>query len=201
MRERLADAFNRIPDRVLTLGKETMTVVVHTVLIGVVLFAVSGVWPPLLAVESGSMEPNMQRGDLVFVEGIDRSVPEYAGPGKIVSESEGSVHKHSSFNRAGDVIVFVPNGDSDRKIIHRAMFWVTEGENWYSEANQSFIDARNCEALRNCPAPNSGYITKGDANERYDQAWDLTKPVKPEWVSSTAKYRIPYIGSVRLAKG
>lgn len=36
-------------------------------LIGALLFGVSGVWPPMVAVESGSMEPHIQTGDLVFV--------------------------------------------------------------------------------------------------------------------------------------
>ena len=36
-------------------------------LIGGILFGVSGAWPPLVAIESESMEPNLHQGDLVFV--------------------------------------------------------------------------------------------------------------------------------------
>ena len=39
-------------------------------LVGAVLFAVAGVWPPVVAVESASMQPNLDRGDLVFVTGV-----------------------------------------------------------------------------------------------------------------------------------
>ena len=35
-------------------------------LIGGILFGVSGAWPPLVAIESESMEPNLHQGDLVF---------------------------------------------------------------------------------------------------------------------------------------
>ena len=35
--------------------------------IGIVLFGVSGTWPALVAVESGSMEPNLPTYSLVFV--------------------------------------------------------------------------------------------------------------------------------------
>lgn len=36
------------------------------------LFAVSGVWPPMVAVESGSMAPSLRTGDLVVASATDR---------------------------------------------------------------------------------------------------------------------------------
>lgn len=50
-------------------------------MVGLLLFSVSGVWPPLVAVESGSMQPNLQKGDLVFVTEEHRLSPEYASGG------------------------------------------------------------------------------------------------------------------------
>src|SRR6056297_337911 len=43
------------------------TSVLAVVAVGVLLFAVSGVWPPMVAIESPSMEPHIDTGDLVFV--------------------------------------------------------------------------------------------------------------------------------------
>jgi signal peptidase len=52
-------------------------------------------------------------------------------------------------------------------------------------------------------APHAGYITKGDnevTNRYYDQQGQVSYmlPVKEEWVIGVAKYRIPYIGYLRL---
>ncbi|MGM0592875.1 MAG: S26 family signal peptidase, partial [Halobacteriota archaeon] len=52
--------------------REIVTSVASVVVIGLLLFAISGVWPPMVAVESGSMEPHMERGDLIFITTPDR---------------------------------------------------------------------------------------------------------------------------------
>ncbi|WP_229774080.1 S26 family signal peptidase [Halocalculus aciditolerans] len=51
----------------LILIRELLSTALIVAIVGLVLFAVSGLWPPLVAVESGSMQPHMERGDLVFV--------------------------------------------------------------------------------------------------------------------------------------
>ncbi|MGM7319836.1 hypothetical protein, partial [Idiomarina sp. ST10R2A5] len=58
--------------------RDVLTSVLIVVAIGVLLFTISGVWPLMVAVESGSMEPNMERGDLVFIVDNGRFVPEAA---------------------------------------------------------------------------------------------------------------------------
>jgi|APHM01.1.fsa_nt_gi Signal peptidase I len=55
--------------------RELVTSVGTVLLVGALLFAASGVWPPLVAVESGSMEPHMSKGDLVFVADNGRYAP------------------------------------------------------------------------------------------------------------------------------
>lgn len=174
-------------------------------LIGLVLFAVSGVWPPLVAVESGSMEPHMQRGDLVFVMDAGRFVPDAAVDGTgVVTYEGGQAVEYRTFGSYGDVIVFDPPQDTGPPIIHRARFWVDEGENWYDRADPEHIRASRCgdspdEHLPNCPAPHAGFITMGDANPVYDQVSGIgTGPVRPGWVKGTAEVRIPYLGYVRL---
>ncbi|WP_115864787.1 S24/S26 family peptidase [Halorussus litoreus] len=184
--------------------REMLSSAAIVLVIGLVLFAISGVWPPMVAIESGSMEPHMQKGDLVFIMEEGRLAPEAAqGDTGIVTAHAGADAGYNKFNNPGDVIVYKPDGKSyETPIIHRAIFWVEEGENWYDEADQQYIGAGNCQELSNCPAPHAGFITKGDNNGFYDQAssrlGDISSPVKPSWVRGTAEVRVPWLGWVRL---
>jgi signal peptidase len=172
-------------------------------LVGLLIVAVSGVLPPLVAIESGSMEPNIHAGDLVFVMDERR----FPGPGAhgdtgVVTARAGDGSGYGTFAGSGDVIVFQPGGDaSATPIIHRAMFWVEEGENWYDRADPRYLGgADSCRELRHCEAPHAGFITKGDHNHVYDQvaSGNNARPVRPEWVLGTAEYRVPLVGWFRL---
>jgi len=188
--------------------RDVLTSVAIVLGIGVLLFAVSGVWPPMVAVESGSMEPNMERGDLIFIVDNGRFVPEGAvdtpsGSTGVVPADVAAERGRTTFDRPGDVIVFRPNGNAGQTpIIHRAMLWVEGGENWYDRADpEATGGAEDCAALNHCPAPHAGFITKGDngvTNANYDQASRLSSPVRPEWIVGTAELRVPYLGHVRL---
>ena len=188
--------------------RDILTSLLIVLAIGVLLFVASGVWPPMVAVESGSMEPNIKEGDLIFIADHERFPPDEAivndGTSTgIVPADVAERHERTTFGGHGDVIVFQPDGNAGRTpIIHRAMFWVDEGENWYDRAAPAAIgSAENCEALDHCPAPHAGFITKGDntlTNRQYDQASRLSSPVRPEWVVGTAKIRVPHLGRVRL---
>ena len=171
-------------------------------LVGLLLFAVSGVWPPLVAIESKSMTPNIHVGDLVFVMEEERFPGDaQQGDTGVVTAHAAQKADYSKFHRAGDVIVYAPDGNNQTTpIIHRAMFWVEEGENWYDEANTEYVgSARNCEELANCPAPHAGFVTKGDYNNQYDQVTNLSRPVKASWVVGTAEVRVPWLGCIRLS--
>ncbi len=189
-------------------ARDLVTSVLVVLAIGAALFAVSGVWPPMVAIESGSMEPNMVEGDLVFVVDNDRFVPdgaiEHEGRSTgIVPADVAEPRDRTTFGAPGDVVIFWRNGNSDdTPVIHRAMLWVEGGENWYDRADPDAVGgADDCEELTHCPAPNAGFITKGDnelTNEDYDQVTRLSAPVRPEWIVGTAEFRIPYLGRVRL---
>ncbi|MDY6864395.1 MAG: signal peptidase I [Halobacteriota archaeon] len=134
-------------------------------------YLISGTWPVVVAVESSSMEPNIYPGDLVFLQGPQRTEIN-------TNEDEDDM----SFNDYGDVIVFNPDGDTKRTpIIHRAMYIVDEGEIIPSGSK----------------APHEGYITKGDNNHHPDQA-GMLDPVKQDWVVGVARFRIPYLGHITL---
>lgn len=187
----------------LLLVRDVGTSIGAVLLLFAYVFAISGVWPPMVAIESGSMEPNMDVNDLVFVMETDRFQPEAAhNETGVVTARDGRAADYRRFGGPGDVIVFAPSGDGGQTpIIHRAMFWVEEGENWVAAANDSYLGAATtCDApkLRDvCPAPHDGFITKGDNNPVYDQDQGSV-PVKPEWVVGTAEMRIPGLGWLRL---
>jgi signal peptidase len=157
--------------------------------IGIVLFGVSGTWPALVAVESGSMEPNLPTYSLVFVVDENRF-----GDWMTQDEAE-AADTHKVFNEYGDVIVYQPNGMKGvTPIIHRAITTVTKEE---AQALGFTGDAAH-----------SGVITKGDneiTNPYPDQfgsfpSYGISRmePVKEEWIVGKAIFAIPLIGWVPL---
>ncbi len=191
------------PNEWVLLGRDVGVSILAVALIGIYLFAISGVWPPMVAIESGSMEPNMNENDLVFVMDTERFQPDFGGESGIVSAEEGEAHDYSKFGAYGDVIVYAPNGNTEQTpIIHRAMLWVDEGDDWVAKADENYLGSvEECEDVESvCPAPNDGFITKGD-NEQTNQVYDQVngeQPVHPEWVVGTAEVRVPGIGWLRL---
>jgi signal peptidase len=179
--------------------REMLSSVAIVLVIGLLLFGISGVWPPMVAVESGSMEPNMEVGDLVFVTEPGRLAPDAAtNDVGVVTHEEGQRADYRTFGSYGSVVIYRPPGRTASPIIHRAMFHVEEGENWYDRADEEYHNAAGCGELRNCPAPHSGFITLGDNNGAYDQANGLATPVRSEWITGVARVRVPYLGYVRL---
>ncbi|MFB6137748.1 MAG: S26 family signal peptidase [Halobacteriaceae archaeon] len=182
-------------------GREMAGSVLAVLLVGLLLFAISGVWPPMVAVESGSMEPNMYRGDLVFLMEEHRLAPAAAyGDTGVVTARDGAAVGYYTFGGPGDVIIYSSPTNGATPIIHRARFWVDGGENWFPRVNESYVPrgVSSCADLRYCPAPHGGFVTKGDANEYYDQANGISPPVRPSWIRGTAELRVPWLGHVRL---
>jgi signal peptidase len=167
--------------------------IIVTFVLFVPLFAYSGVWPALSSVTSGSMEPNIGEGDIVLTK----------EPGRFEDSEAISTFNSASeknFNKYGDVIIFNNNALDDTTILHRAMFEVETGENWYKKANTSAIpdEVDSCDDLANCPAPNSGYITKGDNNKIYDQSLERRDIVQPSDVVAEAVFSVPILGYIRI---
>jgi signal peptidase len=183
-------------------SRDILTSLLAVAVIGLVLFAISGVWPPLVAVESGSMEPNMQKGDLIFLVETDRYTPAVADEAGMVTARDGADSGHERFNRPGSVIVYRSDGRAGQTpIIHRVMFHVEAGENWYPKTKAEYTGtAGSCASLQYCRADHDGYVTLGDANPRYDQIGvpPRSEPVKEHWIRGKAVARIPWLGCVRL---
>jgi signal peptidase len=177
----LIDRFRTSSNPAVAFARDILWVVAVVGTIALVLFLVSGTWPAVVAVESESMVPNMQVGDLVLVVAPDRF-------GELQTWEEGEETGYARFAEYpdlqgqtpyGDVIVYRPNGaDSVHPIIHRAIRW-EEGE------------------------PHAGYITKGDNNPIEDQRFSISgigaiEPVKEEWVVGKALFAIPLLGYLPL---
>ncbi|NYT05444.1 MAG: S26 family signal peptidase [Methanomicrobiales archaeon] len=148
--------------------------------VALVLFLASGTWPAVVAVESESMVPNMQVGDLVFVVAPDRF-------GALQSWEEGEASGYAPFGTYpdrqgnmpyGDVIIYRPNGDTRvHPIIHRAISYET--------------------------GTDQGYVTKGDNNPAADQntyypGIGYIRPVKKEWIVGKALFSVPLVGYLPL---
>jgi signal peptidase len=193
--------------RTVTAVRDLATIVTIVVVVSVVLTAISGAWPLLVAVESGSMEPHVGQGDLVFVveEGRFAGDAAVAGTG-VVTREVGRETGYGKFGNSGDVIVFRPDGDDRRTpVIHRAHFWVAENENWVeTKADPGSMNGFTCTEIATCPAPHDGFVTKGDANPAYDQlpgSGSDTTVVRAEWITGKAMLRAPWLGQIRLAVG
>lgn len=184
--------------------RETLVSLLVVIGVGLALFAVSGVWPPLVAVESDSMHPHLQKGDLVLVMDETRLSPDFAAADTgVVTAETGQEKDYEQFGGYGDVIVYKPYGsEAATPIIHRAHLYVEEGENWHDRAEPAITEADSCRELGACPAPANGFITSGDnpvSNDYYDQERGISSTVKPEWVRGRAVVRVPWVGWIRLA--
>lgn len=164
----------------ISLSRDIVSVILAVMAFAVVSQAVFGMWTPMVAVESGSMDPHMKIGDIVFIQSIDRT--------QIITNQDASPD-YMSFEMQGDVILYRPYGQEGvTPIIHRAMYYVEAGEPMWDGGPI---------------APHSGYITKGDnkrTNMYFDQQGQISyqQPVKEEWIIGVARYRIPYAGHLRL---
>jgi len=102
--------------------------------IALALFLVSGTWPAVVTIESESMVPHMQVGDLVFVVSADRF-------GDLKSWAVGKEQGYQKYGDYGDVLIYRPNDAPNppvyipfltkgvHPIIHRAMDLIDTGEN------------------------------------------------------------------------
>ena len=182
--------------------REIASVLVTVGIIVAILFLVCGTWPAIVTIESESMVPHMNVGDLVLVVAGDRLGP-------LQSMVEGEVSGYQKFSMPGDVIIYHPNGDTVlHPIIHRALYWVEAGPTniTYREMNKETHQIETKQYI----APHAGYITKGDNNPVIDQTGfgdnyrgtgSPIQPVKKEWIVGKSVYAVPLVGYLPLNIG
>ncbi|MEI6293018.1 MAG: S26 family signal peptidase [Methanomicrobiales archaeon] len=196
------EKFKKSDNKVVSILREFLWVIIVVGAIAALLFAVSGTWPAVVTIESESMVPHMNVGDLVFVVQADRF-------GTLQSWTEGKESGYTKFGDYGDVIIYNPNGGTNspipfiggaHPIIHRAMVYEEPGSTLVAYVNPSGgkhsptsyipITKDNFTAQGSIiPSPDpdigfivplnstnthGGYITKGDNNWRSDQGSGLS---------------------------
>ena len=178
--------------------REIVSVLVTVGVIVAILFLVCGTWPAIVTIESESMVPHMNVGDLVLVMADDRLGP-------LQSMAEGNVSGYEKFSMPGDVIIYRPNGNTDlHPIIHRALYWVEAGP---TDISYREMDTTGKIVTKQYIAPHAGYITKGDNNPVIDQTGfgnnyrglgSPIQPIKSEWIIGKAIYAVPLVGYLPL---
>jgi signal peptidase len=163
---------------VIAFVREILWVVAVVAGIALLLFLVCGTWPAVVAVESGSMLPNMHVNDLVFVVQKDRF-------GQLQTFETGENTGSMKFGNYGDVIIYRPNGDPGiHPIIHRAI---------------AYHDASWFAVNLGVEASHGGYLTKGDNNQVPDQRSFIQgigpiQPVEDGWIVGKALFAVPLLG-------
>ena len=172
-----------------SLARDLLWVVAVVGAIALTLFLICGTWPAVVTIESGSMVPNMNIGDLVVVVQKDRY-------GELMTWEEGKAANVPKFNSYGDVIIYKPNGNTAvHPIIHRAVA--------YANTSTPLTEIRGNQLRSNYTAPSDGYITWGDHNRNPDQFEIYDKigtpaPVKDEWIVGKALFTVPLVGYLPL---
>jgi signal peptidase len=108
------------------------------------MFAYSGLWPPLVVVESNSMmhgDDNtshigaIDTGDLVLVKKVNQ-------PSDITTYMEGLSTGHKTYGDYGDVVIYKKGGsDTLTPIIHRALIYLEPNADGLSYRSASLRDA------------------------------------------------------------
>jgi signal peptidase len=171
-----------------SLARDLLWVVTVVGGVALALFLICGTWPAVVTIESESMVPHMNVGDLVVVVQKDRY-------GTFETWTDGRASGTQKFEDYGDVIIYKPNGlTSVHPIIHRAIQYVEPGI-------VTQMKGKNLSVAYT--APHSGYITWGDNNRNPDQlaiypGIGQIEPVKDEWIIGKALFSIPLVGYLPL---
>jgi len=103
----------------------------------------AGTWPPLSVVESSSMQHDDDRSMLGVIDTGDLVIVQVSDGEDVVTYVEGYQTGYSMFGDYGDVIIYRPQGDEDRKpIIHRAVMFLEPvgSDRWSAPALAEYPD-------------------------------------------------------------
>ena len=171
-----------------SLARDLLWVAVVVGCIALALFLICGTWPAVVTIESESMVPHMNKGDLVVVVQKDRY-------GTFETWAEGTPATTPKFQEYGDVIIYKPNGMTTvHPIIHRVIQYV-------DTTPVTVIKGKTLNS--NYTPPHAGYITWGDHNPYPDQLAQYPnigriEPVKDEWIVGKALFAVPLVGYLPL---
>lgn len=150
------------------------------------LYVYSGEWPPLVVVESGSMQHDtttshigvIDTGDLILVQAV-RSQTD------IVTYIEGRATDYTTYGDYGDVIVFKVSALETTPIIHRAIMYIVPNGDKADVTDLSILPKQTWNALDRAGNPTNNVtdlsrVTIYDMGFKHDLdiSFDLTYFVK-----------------------
>ena len=127
--------YSKIPKSIISLLRDVGLALLIVVVIMLVLFAYSGIWPPMVVIESESMQHSddtsyigvIDTGDLVLVKKV-------TDKGDVVTYIEGRAMDYKTYGDYGDVVIYRKGGSYiTTPIIHRAILWLE-----WNSTNNSF---------------------------------------------------------------
>ena len=146
---------NKLKKSLLGVAKDVVIAFTIVCIVMIALYAYCGIWPPMVVVESGSMQRFddksvvgvIDTGDMVFVKKVN-------GVGDITTyvDGEGSYTRYGNY---GDVVIYRPDGLRERTlrdnltetvvpIIHRAVIWIAVNTSKCQDLSGGGFDYDNC---------------------------------------------------------
>jgi signal peptidase I len=162
--------------------------IVHDVLVAIIvvliiitcIYGYTRTWPPVVVVESGSMQHDtdtsalgvIDTGDIVMVKKVN-------SPDDIRPWSIGKEENYETYGEYGDVIIYDKNGKGGTPVIHRAIVFIQVNDTdkqpgdpftfdvpeWGIFNNRTieyYIEELNLQIKYTPPRGHDGYLTKGD---------------------------------------
>jgi len=193
------------------------------------LYSYSGMTRPLTVVESKSMQHSVDTSYLGIIDTGDMVIMISPDNKEVVTYYDGLQNGYSKFGSYGDVIVYYREGKNPvihRSILwldYTDGVWsapslknLAKGEEWDNEGtwdnlsgvltlkNLPFVNSKkdvsiNLDTMVSSGLAHSGYLTKGDYNQTFDQMSGVhNDPVEKSELKAIAGIEIPWLGCVKL---
>jgi signal peptidase len=169
----------RIKRALIGLGRDLLLAFIVVLVIMLILYAYCGVWPPMVVVESSSMQHSDERsyigvidtGDMVFVK-------KFTGVEDLVTYVDGEAMDYVKYSSFGDVIIYRPDGNfSTTPIIHRIVVWIDVNDTYVSHNTNGVVDYANYSF----DVPSLGFYGTNDNVTIYDYGQDNRTVSIPIW--------------------
>ena len=136
------------------------------------LFAYAQVWPPMVVVESESMQHSDTESFIGIIDTGDYVLVQAAPlPGQVVTWVEGRVQNYRTYGDFGDVIIFrPPTNPADTPIIHRALLrleWNTTSDDGWDAPSLLGLGRTEWSANRNGTPLSAPYNMNGQLTLRH----------------------------------
>ena len=215
-------------------GEDGHYSIVHDVLVAIIvvliiitaIYGYTRTWPPVVVVESGSMQHSTESSALGVIDTGDIvMVKKVTSEDDITPWSIGKEKDYKTYGEYGDVIIYDKNGQGGTPVIHRAIVYIRVNETnkqagdpytfdvpeWGIYNNQTieyYIEELNLQINYTPPRGHNGYLTKGDnqmTNTKIDQQSGISdvhgrivEQVSIDWVVGVARGEVPWFGLIKL---